>query len=163
MKIPILILCALCASSCLATSGDLERATAEIAERVAVVARSAEESAQAVRDAYARGELTYAELQQRLQDIRAATLEAGEAVTKEVIDSVRETIESRPEVIAQTAGNAAGALIPGPLGQLAEMLILAGGAYAAASRKAKKDAEDAVWDLRMERTKEHLAKAEAKQ
>jgi hypothetical protein len=151
---------ALC--SCFATSGDLDKAVADIAGRISVVADSAQASAEAAREAYTRGELTYAELQKRLQDIRAATLEAGEAVTREVVDGLKETIENRPEVVAQATGDVIGGVIPGPLGQIIALAGTAAATYFASSRKAKKDAEDAVWDFKLERTQEHLVKAEAK-
>jgi hypothetical protein len=83
-------------------------------------------------------------------------------VTREVVDGVKETIESRPEVIAGTAGNVLGSVVPGPLGELLMLAGTAAATYFAAGRKAKKDAEDAVWDFKLERTQEHLAKAEAK-
>ena len=136
----IILTCTLLCASCIATSGDLEQMGAEITERIAVAARSAEESASAAREAWKRGEIDYAELQSRLQDIRSATLDVARETTREVVAGVRETIEQRPEVVAQTGATIAQTALPGPLGELLGGLILAGGAYAAARSKSREDA-----------------------
>lgn len=135
-----LLLAALCCS-CVATSGDLDQAVAEIGDRIAVVADSARESAAAARVAYEQGEITYKELQDRLRDIRAATLDASEQVTKDVVADVKEAIAKRPEVIAETGASIVSGTVPGPLGELLGGLILAGGTYMAASRRAKAEAD----------------------
>lgn len=148
-------------TGCFATTGDLEGAVADITGRIDVVARDAQQSAEAAREAWKRGEITYAEMQQRLQDIRAATLDSSKAITREVIDGVKETIATRPEVVAQAGADALGQVIPGVPGELLALVGTGLATYFAASRKAKKDAEDAVWDARYERKEEQLAKAEA--
>lgn len=131
---------ALLCASCIATSGDLERAVTDISERVSVVARSAEESAEAAREAYRQGSISYAELQQRLQDIRAATLDVAQETAKEVIGDLRETLEKRPAVVAETGAAVAREAIPGPWGDLLGGLLIAGGTYMAAARRAKEEA-----------------------
>lgn len=156
----LLALLALPLCGCLATSGDLDGAVADITERIEVVARSAEESAAAARGAWERGEITYADLQKRLQDIRAATLDVAKETTTEVLDGLKETMESRPEVVAQATGDVLGQVIPGVPGELLGMIGTAAAAYFAATRKSKKDAEDAVWDARYERKEEALARLE---
>ena len=47
-------------TGCFATSGDLESAVADITGRIDVVARDGQESAEAAREAWKRGEITYA-------------------------------------------------------------------------------------------------------
>jgi len=133
----LLIITALVCTSCLATTGDLDRIGAEVGARIDAAARSAEESAAAARDAWRRGEITYAELQSRLQDIRSATLDVAKETTQQVVREVRETIERRPEI----GGDIARTVVPGPWGEALAILLASGGAYAAAARKAKVEAE----------------------
>ena len=133
MRAILLTLCAACAS-CFATSGDLDRAIESIARDIAVVAEDAADSAQAVRDAWQRGEITAAEMEKRLQDIRAAAVTLAKDAAREEMAGLQETIEKRPEAVVR---------------ETTETL-------------AKRDAEDALYDFKLERTEEHLAKAEAK-
>lgn len=130
-----LILALLCAG-CVATTGDLDGAVTEITARIDAAARDAQESAEAARAAWQRGEITYTELQARLQDIRAATLDVAKETTREVVEGVKETIERRPEVV----GDITRTIIPGPWGELIAILAGSGAAYAAATRKAKEEA-----------------------
>lgn len=136
MKLVLIITAMLC-TSCLATSGDLDRIGAEVGARIDAVARSAEESAAAAREAWRQGDISYAELQKRLQDIRSATLDVAKETTEQVVREVRETIEARPEVV----GDVARTVIPGPWGEALALLLASGGAYVAASRKAREEAE----------------------
>lgn len=131
-----LILAMLCAG-CVATTGDLDGAVTEITARIDAAARDAQESAEAARAAWQRGEITYAELQARLQDIRAATLDVAKETTEQVVREMRETIEARPEVV----GDVARTVIPGPWGEALAILVASGGAYVAASRRAREEAE----------------------
>ena len=135
--VKLLIIAALACSSCLATSGDLERIGLEVGARIDAAARSAEESAAAAREAWKRGEISYVELQSRLQDIRSATLDVAKETTEQVVREVKETIEARPEV----AGDVARTVLPGPWGEALAILLASGGAYFAASRKAREEAE----------------------
>jgi len=140
MKYPLLILCALCAS-CLATSGEIDRAIADITGRIDVVARDAQESSDAARAAWQRGEISYAELEKRLQDIRAATLGAAKETTEAVLGAVKEAIEERPEEVVKGVTGAAGGLLPGPWGDIIAGLGGAAAAALYASRRAKEEAE----------------------
>jgi hypothetical protein len=158
---------ALC--SCLATSGEIDRAIADITGRINVVARDSQESADAARAAWQRGEIDYAELEKRLQDIRAATMGTGKEIVADVLEGVKETMAQRPEAAVRETTETIGGMLPGTAG---EILIFGGGliaTYLAARREAaakaaaaKREAEDALYDFKLERTQEHLAKAEAK-
>lgn len=128
-------------TGCFATTGDLEGAVADITGRIDVVARDAQQSADAAREAWKRGEITYAELQQRLQDVRAATLDQSKVITREVIDGVKETIATRPEVVADTAADVSRTMIPGPFGEILALLLASGGTYLAASKRAQNEAQ----------------------
>lgn len=127
-------------TGCFATAGDLEGAVADITGRIDVVARDAQQSSEAAREAWKRGEITYAEMQQRLQDVRAATLDQSKEITREVIDGVKETIATRPEVIADGAADVSRTMIPGPFGEILALLIASGGTYLAASKRAQAEA-----------------------
>jgi nicotinamide mononucleotide (NMN) deamidase PncC len=135
--VKLALIAALASTSCLATSGDLERIGAEVGERIEAVARSAEESAAAAREAWRKGDISYTELQARLQDIRSATLDVAKETTEQVVREMRETIEARPEVV----GDVARTVIPGPWGEALAILVASGGAYVAASRRAREEAE----------------------
>jgi hypothetical protein len=115
--------------SCLATSGEIDRAIADITGRIDVVARDAQESSEAARAAWQRGEISYAELEKRLQDIRAATLGTAKETAETVLEGVKEAIEQRPAEAIKTGTEMVGGLLPGPWG---EVLALAGAAAAAA-------------------------------
>lgn len=140
MKPLALILCALCAS-CLATSGEIDRAIADITGRIDVVARDSQQSAEAAREAWQRGEISYAELEKRLQDIRAATLGASKDITEDVLAGVKEAIEQRPEEVISGGSRMVGGLLPGPWGDLLAGLGGAAAAAVYAARKAKEEAE----------------------
>ena len=137
-------------AGCLATTGELDTAVTEITGRIDAVARDAQESAEAAREAWRRGEIDYAELQKRLQDIRAATLDVAKETTREVMGELRDTIRARPEVVADTAGDVARGVLPGVPGEIIAMLLASVGTYFAATKKADRDT---AWDLEMERAK----------
>lgn len=126
---------------CVATSGELERAVGDITARVDEIAQEARADADAAREAWRRGDITYAELQRQLADIREATLDVSKETAREVIGDLRETIEARPEVVGGVAGDVSRDLIPGPWGDLIAMVLAGGGAYVASRRKAKEEAE----------------------
>jgi hypothetical protein len=134
------LLLALLCTSCLATSGDLERVAVDMAEQISVVARSAEESAEAARDAFKRGEITYTELQARLQDIRSATLDVARDTTEQVVGGVVKAIKERPEAALTSASEASRTFVPGPWGEVLAVLLAGGASYAASTRKAKEEA-----------------------
>lgn len=137
----LITLCALFAPACVATTGELERAVTEITGRIDVAAREAQESAEAAREAWRRGEITYTELQARLQDIRSATLDVAKETTQEVVEGVKEAIRERPGEAIETGAQVVGGLLPGPWGDIVAAL---GGAAAAAMYARKKAHEEAV-------------------
>lgn len=135
------ILLALLCTSCVATTGDLDRAVTDITSRVNEVAQEASASADEAREAWKRGDITYAELQRQLADIRAGVVDVASETTAEVIGQLKETLEERPEVVGGIAGDASRTLIPGPLGEMLALILTAGGTYVAASKRAKTEAE----------------------
>lgn len=156
MRALLAIIAVVLMPSCIATSGDLEQLGVELTRELSHVADSAAQSSEAARDAFRQGEITYTELQQRLADIRGATLEAAEHTTGQVIGELKEVIESRPEVAAQVAGDASRTLIPGPAGEILAALLLAGGTYAASSRRSRQEAQR----MSMERDMARMARGE---
>ena len=140
MRHTITVLALLCAS-CLATSGEIDRAIADITGRIDVVAKDAQQSSEAARAAWQRGEISYAELEARLQDIRAATLGAAKETAETVLEGVKDAIEQRPEELIAGGTRVVGGVLPGPWGDLLAGLGGAAAAALYAARKAKEEAE----------------------